>query len=164
MPATPDSTLRASSRQAQSVNNSVIGGTNGILNNAAHSSGYSSFSQKTSTTGMGGPTPLNDSNNWYSSSTSVQQSFEPVKQTEAYSSTSLRNTQSQPKLVRGSNREEEELFSSGNECIEPDRQFRPIIQPIEHIDTANSKRQTFATSAYEESQQKKSSFTNGSRT
>jgi hypothetical protein len=145
MPATPDSqNLRPTSRQAfGSLNNSMIGVNNTSISNshpnANHSSGYSSFSQKTTTSNGPIITPIVISNeahnnNWFSSSSasSIQHGFEPVlKQKESFSSLSTRNQQQhQHTTHHASNREEEEeeIFTSGTE--DPDRQFRPIFQPV----------------------------------
>jgi hypothetical protein len=155
MPPTPDSTLRTSSRQAYSANNSFLGGTCGI----GQSSGYSSFSQKTSTTGGPIITPIstvtttnNNNNNWISSSnSSVQNGFEPIiKQTESYSNSN--------QILRGSNREEEEeeVVTSGNDFLDSEKQFRPIssFQPIieqnlTETKKSNSKNKNFSSSSYE---------------
>jgi len=143
MPPTPDSTLRTSSRQAHSTNNSFIGGM-------GQSSGYSSFSQKTSTTG--GPIITTNNNNYSSSSSSVQNGFEPIiKQTESYATTSLKNQSNSNQILRGSNRDEqEELITSGNDFLDSEKQFRPIssFQPINE-QTEKSNNNNFSSSSYE---------------
>ena len=182
MPATPDCTLRPTSRQAYgSVNNSMIGVNNtGISNNmsnTAHSSGYSSFSQKTATSN-GGPviSPLittaneanmnanNNNNNWFSSSSasSIQQSYEPnVKQNENFSTSSTRNNHHQQQQTtthhasttrQGGEEEEEEIFMSGTES-DPDRQFRPIYQPVLNDQNDQFQHQQQLNFSYEQQQQ-----------
>lgn len=149
MPATPESTLGR--QRFFSSSSSTAGGNMSLNNKAAYSSGYNSFSQggnftaATSTSGIGGPshatlspTPIfvnHENNNGYSSSSSIQKTFEPEVKSKSHnyvSSSSSSKIQQQQKSHKGYNKEEEEeeLFNLTPNQMDSDKQFRPIYQPV----------------------------------
>lgn len=184
MPITPNSTMGKSTFNRERV---LSNSSANQLNSGMYSSGYSSsYSRRGSATGGPLINTLNSnlsenkgvSNNWYSASSTMStmqkgsSGFEPVvkvKNNNNNSTTTTIRSISRGIRSQGREEEEEELLNMTNSPIDhPERQFRPINEPLASTTpilvhngkitsatsaAGNSKRHNYSTSSYEYSAQ-----------